>query len=304
MALVPFGKIDRLLNIDGVAWEKIDDVKSDISGFTGVVADLRADMPSEWERFIAIAALRGVPVFHAKEAWENLTGRVDIEHLSENTLGSLIPNRAYAEIKYVVDTATAAMAIVLLGPLLLLIAALIKMDSPGPALFIQKRRGFRGRDFNIYKFRTMYVPGSGPSGEDTGNVAPDDDALRISHAVTKHRDIRVTRVGRFLRRTRLDELPQIINIVRGEMSWIGPRPEVIVLSERYEYHLPFYAYRHIVRPGITGWAQVNQGHVAEIHEVNTKLHYDFYYIKNFSIWIDMVICAQTIRILITGFGHR
>src|SRR5690606_16681183 len=107
-----------------------------------------------------------------------------------------------------------------------------------------------------------------------------------------------------LRRSRIDELPQIYNILKGEMSWIGPRPEAEVLSQWYEAELPFYRYRHIVPPGITGWAQVNQGHVADLAEVNFKLHYDFYYIKNFSPWLDALIMFKTIQTVLSGFGSR
>src|SRR3546814_1519951 len=107
-------------------------------------------------------------------------------------------------------------------------------------------------------------------------------------AMTASNDMRITRIGRFLRQSRLDELPQIINVLKGEMSWIGPRPEAEVLSQWYEAEIPFYRYRHIVRPGMSGWAQVNQGHVVEVGAVRDKLYYDFYYIKHFSPWIDIL----------------
>jgi lipopolysaccharide/colanic/teichoic acid biosynthesis glycosyltransferase len=123
-------------------------------------------------------------------------------------------------------------------------------------------------------------------------------------AMTKKDDERVTRLGRFLRRTRIDELPQLFNILRGEMSWIGPRPEAIALSEWYQGELPFYSYRHIVRPGITGWAQVNQGHVTNLEDIGTKLQYDFYYIKNFSYWIDLLIVFRTFIVLVSGYGAK
>ena len=103
---------------------------------------------------------------------------------------------------------------------------------------------------------------------------------------------------------RIDELPQVVNILRGEMSWVGPRPEAVPLSRWYEDQLPFYRYRHIVRPGITGWAQVNQGHVSDVANVRQKLHYDFYYIKNFSPWIDIVIYFKTVIIILGGFGAK
>ena len=122
--------------------------------------------------------------------------------------------------------------------------------------------------------------------------------------MTRVADARITRIGTFLRRTRIDELPQILNILRGEMSWIGPRPEALPLSRWYEAELPFYHYRHIVRPGITGWAQVNQGHVTALNDALEKLHYDFYYIKNFSPWLDFIIVMRTLTIVVTGFGAR
>ena len=117
-------------------------------------------------------------------------------------------------------------------------------------------------------------------------------------------DGRITRVGRILRNLRLDELPQIVNILKWQMSWIGPRPEAEVLSVWYTSELPFYRYRHVVKPGISGWAQVNQGHVAEVHEVHRKLQYDFYYIKYFSPWLDLLILLRTIKTMLTGRGAR
>jgi lipopolysaccharide/colanic/teichoic acid biosynthesis glycosyltransferase len=151
--------------------------------------------------------------------------------------------------------------------------------------------GYRGRTFRVAKFRTM--------GHASGQTDLDRDG-----AMTKDDDPRVTKLGRFLRRTRIDELPQILNILKGEMSWIGPRPEAVVLSRWYEGELPFYRYRHIVPPGITGWAQVNQGHVSDLDQVNHKLHYDFYYITNFSPWLDILILIRTARTVLTGFGSR
>jgi lipopolysaccharide/colanic/teichoic acid biosynthesis glycosyltransferase len=125
-----------------------------------------------------------------------------------------------------------------------------------------------------------------------------------SGVITRDNDMRITRIGTFLRRTRIDELPQIINILKGEMSWIGPRPEAVALTRWYQEQLPFYHYRHIVPPGITGWAQVNQGHVTDPTDVLGKLHYDFFYIKNFSFWLDTLIVLKTIWTMMTGFGAR
>lgn len=290
LAVIPGGDVDRLGNIPGVVWHWIRSPVEIVDHASGVVADLRANLSDEWERYIADRALSGIPVYHVKQISESLTGRVEIEHLSENTLGSLNPNQAYLKIKQATDWLMALIVLILLSPVLLAVAVLIRLESDGPALFTQERIGYRGNSYKVYKFRTMKV----------SKLVVDEK----EQAITKDGDPRITRFGRFLRRTRIDELPQVVNILRGEMSWIGPRPEALILSRWYEAELPFYRYRHIVRPGITGWAQVNQGHVAAVKEVLEKLHYDFYYIKNFSPWLDMLIVFRTIRTMLTGFGAR
>jgi lipopolysaccharide/colanic/teichoic acid biosynthesis glycosyltransferase len=170
-----------------------------------------------------------------------------------------------------------------------LVALAIRAEGPGPILFRQARIGYAGARITVYKFRTM---------------RPVDIEDERRAAMTGDGDDRITRVGAFLRRTRIDELPQIFNILKWQMSWIGPRPEAEVLSVWYTSELPFYRYRHVVKPGISGWAQVNQGHVAEVEEVNRKLQYDFYYIKYFSPWLDLLILFRTIKTMLTGFGSR
>ncbi|MER9579487.1 sugar transferase [Mesorhizobium sp. M0142] len=290
LAIIPGGDVNRLESIPGVYWHRIHSPDTVVEHATGVVADLRADLSGEWERYIADRALSGIPVYHVKQISESLTGRVEIEHLSENTLGSLNPNQAYLKVKQAIDLASALFVLVVFSPLLLFVAIAVKIDSPGPALFRQKRMGYRGHSYEVYKFRTMKL---------SDTVVDEKEA-----AITKAGDSRITRMGRFLRKSRIDELPQAFNILRGEMSWIGPRPEALVLSQWYEAELPFYRYRHIVRPGITGWAQVNQGHVAAVDDVLEKLHYDFYYIKNFSPWLDVLIVFRTVRTMLTGFGAR
>ncbi|MER9661607.1 sugar transferase [Mesorhizobium sp. M0159] len=290
LAIIPGGDVDRLESVPGVSWHRIHSTNTVVEHASGVVADLRADLSDEWERYIADRALSGTPVYHVKQISESLTGRVEIEHLSENTLGSLNPNQAYLKIKQAIDWASALFVLVVFSPLLLFVAIAVKIDSPGPALFRQKRMGYRGHPYEVYKFRTMKLS--------------DTSVDEKEAAMTKPGDTRITRLGQFLRKSRIDELPQAFNILRGEMSWIGPRPEALVLSKWYEAELPFYRYRHIVRPGITGWAQVNQGHVAAVDDVLEKLHYDFYYIKNFSPWLDVLIVFRTIRTMLTGFGAR
>ncbi|MFZ1742760.1 MAG: exopolysaccharide biosynthesis polyprenyl glycosylphosphotransferase [Pontixanthobacter sp.] len=269
--------------------ERIDN--NDING--SLVADLHFDHEDEWERLFAKAALRGIPVYHYRQIMELETGQVRIDRLSENVLGSLIPNLPYMALKRIIDVVSVILLAPVLIPLMLLLGLTIRLDSKGPVLFIQERMGFRGEVFRMVKFRTMH----------NRDVADDDDAQRHD-SMTKNDDARITRVGRFLRKVRLDELPQAWNILKGEMSWIGPRPEALSLSEWYEGEIPFYSYRHIVRPGLTGWAQVNQGHVTSVNAVTDKLRYDFYYVKNISHWLDMLIALKTIRVVLGGFGAK
>ncbi len=258
-----------------------------------IVADLHYPHSRRWERLFAQAALSGIPVYHYRQIAEMQTGQVKITHLSENDLGSLIPNVSYVALKRGLDV----MAALLILPMCLagfaLIAILIRMDSPGPAFFIQERVGFRGETFRMIKFRTMR--------ERRTRVGTEADR---EEAMTRTDDERITRIGAFLRRSRIDELPQIFNILKGEMSFIGPRPEARSLAAWYEEELPFYSYRHIVRPGITGWAQVNQGHVTEVTDVLGKLRFDFYYIKNVSLWLDLLVALKTLRVIITGLGAK
>jgi len=174
-------------------------------------------------------------------------------------------------------------------PVMAVAAFAIRMEDRGPILFRQARIGHAGHRIRVYKFRTM---------------RPMQVENELHAAMTTQGDDRITRVGAFLRRYRIDELPQIINILKFEMSWIGPRPEAEVLSVWYTSELPFYRYRHVVKPGISGWAQVNQGHVADVEQVHRKLQYDFYYIKYFSPWLDLLILFRTIKTMMTGFGAK
>ena len=269
-----------------VFWHRLSSPELSVPGLTGVVADLRAAHTPDWERFLARCALSGLPVFDVRQVSEWLTGRVKVQHLSENTLSANLWRTLYARGKRLVDLAGA----IAVGPLfilgILVTGALIRLESPGPALFTQIRMGHRGRTFIIYKLRSMRADAVG--GED----------------FTSENDPRITRIGAFIRKYRIDELPQIWNIIRGEMSWIGPRPEALPLAEWYENEVPFYSYRHMVRPGITGWAQVNQGNVAAVDAAIEKLHFDFYYIKNLSPWLDLLIMAKTMQTILTGFGAR
>lgn len=286
LAIIPGGEDDRLFEIAGADWTRLKEPTENFQQFDGVVADLRADLPSHWERFIAASVLAGWPVFHVKQVMESLTGRVSIEHLSENSFGSVLPSLLYLRLKRVVDCAAAAALLPFVLPVIAIAAVMVKIDSKGPMFFTQQRMGYRGRVFTMIKLRSMRTD------------------MPADQLFTAANDPRITTLGRFLRKYRVDELPQIFNVLKGDMSWIGPRPEAVKLANWYEESIPFYTYRHAVRPGITGWAQVSQGNVAEIEAATTKLQYDFYYIKYFSPWLDLLIVLRTIKTILTGFGSR
>jgi lipopolysaccharide/colanic/teichoic acid biosynthesis glycosyltransferase len=268
-----------------IKYTQLAAVPSGEFAFSGVIADLGSDLEPNWENFLAMAALRGLPVHHFKQFNESITGRVALDHLWENTLGAIVPALIYPQFKRGLDFLGALLLLPFIGPLVGICAILVKLETPGPVFFRQLRVGLGGRPFTVFKLRTMAHNHNGKE-----YTVPDD--------------ARITRMGRVLRQYRIDELPQIINILRGDMSWIGPRPEAVSLAEWYESEVPFYVYRHIVRPGISGWAQVHQGNVAEVDAARVKLEYDFFYIKHFSFWLDAVIVVKTVRTIVTCFGSR
>jgi lipopolysaccharide/colanic/teichoic acid biosynthesis glycosyltransferase len=292
IAIIPFGGIKKLTKIPNVEWHVLHRPQlADAAHCTAMVADFSANMPDEWKSFLADAAVDGRVVYQVQQLSESLTGRVEIKHLSENSFGSLAPARAYMAIKHLVDFALALAVLPLALPLMALCALAIRFHDGAPVLFRQKRVGRAGRGIVVYKFRTMRL---------ATDLEPDDREA----AMTGDGDVRITRLGSFLRRGRLDELPQLWNILKGEMSFIGPRPEAHVLSSWYTSEIPFYRYRHVVRPGISGWAQVNQGHVAKVDDVYLKLQYDFFYIKYFSPWLDLLILFRTVKTMLNGWGAR
>ncbi|AKX60041.1 glycosyl transferase [Thiopseudomonas alkaliphila] len=286
-AVVPFGRAKHLECDHTAMMINLTQPNLGNRRFDGVIADLHTpELNAEWQRFLAQCTLARIPVYHTQHIIEALTGRVQIDHLSENQFGSLLPSSIYSGIKRFLDCVLVILLSPIILPIILIAAIAVKLDSKGGAFYNQKRMGFRGEAFTMYKLRSMRtdMPGKGYTvGEE---------------------DPRITKVGAFIRKYRIDELPQVLNILKGDMSFIGPRPESLELSKWYEKDVPFFSYRHIVRPGISGWAQVTQGYAAEVEGMTVKLEYDFYYIKNFSIWLDMLIVAKTIKTILTGFGAR
>jgi exopolysaccharide biosynthesis polyprenyl glycosylphosphotransferase len=185
------------------------------------------------------------------------------------------------------DIAVSAVLLVLAMPLLVATAIAIPLESRGPAIYRQERVGRNGRPFVLYKFRSMRT-----DAESAGPQWAGED------------DPRITRIGRFIRRTRIDEIPQVFNVLKGDMSFIGPRPERPHFVERLKKEIPFYNERHRVRPGITGWAQINYPYGASVEDAKEKLSYDLYYIKNYSLLLDIIVLFSTIEVVLWPKGVR
>jgi len=250
-----------------------------------VVADGRW-VESHWDQAreaIGDAIRRRIPVTNMSSFYEELFGKVTPEHAGNLSwmLGSVLSQgaRFYVRLKRVFDAATSAIALVLLAPLLALVCLAIRLADGSPVLFKQRRVGFMGREFFLWKFRTMVANG-GLKGGFTSKVEVDR---------------RVTFLGSILRRFRIDELPQFWNVVRGDMSLVGPRPEWHKEVEVLEKMIPQYHLRHMVVPGITGWAQLNFRATNNPGDSVEKLHYDLYYVKNVSLALDMSILLRTVR---------
>ena len=206
---------------------------------------------------------------------------IDYQDLPWNRMFSL-----ERQLKRVADLLVSSVLLVLTAPILLLAMLLIWLDDRGPLFYFQQRSGWLGRSFLVYKLRTM-------------TVSP-QDAVPVW---TVPGDRRITRVGFWLRRLRLDELPQLINVLKGDMSLIGPRPERPELEHELEERIPHYRKRHWMRPGLSGWAQVCAPYAASVEDSDLKLSYDLYYIKNFSTWLDLIILAKTIKTVLKAEGR-
>ena len=240
----------------------------------------------------ALAAFRtaGVTVESEMQFWERRLKRVDVAHLDADWVASLDvarAGRAQAVVNRLGDICTSLALLTLTLPLMLLVAVLVRLDSPGPVLYRQERVGLGGKVFTVLKFRSMKV-----------------DAEARGPVWAKQRDPRVTSVGSFMRRTRIDELPQLFNVLRGQMSFIGPRPERPHFVEQLAEVIPFYRERARVKPGLTGWAQVNFPYGASVEDARGKLSYDLYYVKHRSILLDLSILFATVRVILFQEGSR
>ncbi len=234
---------------------------------------------------------KGVHVNEFSSFLERETGRVDLDTVNPSWLifsdGFSAGRTLSSAAKRVFDIVASGLLLVFSMPVIALFALLVKLDSKGPAFFRQKRVGLFGQTFDVIKLRSMRTDAE----KDGAKWASKDDP-------------RVTRLGRFIRKVRIDELPQTWSVLKGEMSFVGPRPEVPKFVDQLEQQLPYYAERHMVKPGITGWAQINYPYGASIEDARHKLEYDLYYAKNYTPFLDLLILLQTLRVILWHEGAR
>jgi sugar transferase (PEP-CTERM system associated) len=235
--------------------------------------------------------LKGTRVFDDVTFWEQHLGRIDLANTDPNWLlfaDGFSSGPVVNAIRRGADLMISVAFLIATLPLMLVVAGLIKLDSPGPVFYRQERIGLHGRVFTLLKFRSMRT----------------DAEAEGKPRWAARNDSRVTRVGAFIRSTRIDELPQLINVLRGEMSFIGPRPERPHFVEELARDIPLYRDRAYVKPGITGWAQVNFPYGASVEDARQKLSYDLYYVKNRSLFLDLLILVSTIRVILFQEGAR
>jgi len=242
-------------------------------------------------RDILACKMSGIEVVDAPSFYEELTGKLLLEDLRPSWL---IFNEGFRITPVVrlykrcFDVGIAMLALFIILPLMPIVALMIKLDSKGPVFFKQERLGEREQPFTLIKFRTMREDAE----SETGPVW------------AQKNDLRITRIGRILRKTRLDEFPQLINVLKGDMSFIGPRPERREFIDKLKEVIPFYSERHFIKPGITGWAQIKYPYGASVQDAIEKLKFDLYYIKNLSPLLDLMIVTETIKVVLFGRGGR
>ncbi|MFH1336263.1 MAG: TIGR03013 family XrtA/PEP-CTERM system glycosyltransferase, partial [Candidatus Zixiibacteriota bacterium] len=261
-------------------------------GLNTTILAINYSRPHQLVHSVLAARLQGMTILDMPTLFEKLTMRVPVRHIYDEWLlftdGFYLVSKNYVQkIKRLVDLGVSSLLLLLTLPIIPLTALAIRVDTPGPIFFKQERIGKGGRTFILWKFRSMCQ-----NAEDCGAVW------------CKEKDHRVTRVGKWIRLLRIDEIPQLYNVFRGEMTLIGPRPERPEFIQELEKQIPYYGIRHSVRPGITGWAQVNYRYGASVEDALRKLEYDLYYIKNMSLFLDLKIILKTIGVVLFGQGAR
>jgi exopolysaccharide biosynthesis polyprenyl glycosylphosphotransferase len=280
--MVPFDNLDRVLrsSLDGSHgfWRRC--------GFDEIVACYTENTPREALAGLSQASLSGLQVSDYSSFMERTFFRVPVEQIGPEwffQLGTSGDYALYRAAKRLADVILAGVGLLLAAPILFITAVLIRLESDGPAFYSQVRIGQFGRPFRIWKLRSMR-----------------NDAEKNGAQWAQERDTRITRIGRILRRTRLDEVPQFINVLKGEMSLVGPRPERPEFVSKLAKQIPFYQQRHMLKPGITGWAQINHPYGATPESALNKLKYDLYYLKYASAILDLQIVLRTIGAVMKG----
>jgi len=272
-----YGPLARLAKI-------IDDVRP--GRIIVTMAERRGRLPVDE---LLQGRVEGILVEDGVDTYERLTGKLAVEALTPSNLifsKDFRKSQVDLAVARAVSLVTAVIGFIAFAPLFGLIALAIKLDSRGPIFFVQQRAGRYGRRFALVKFRTMLSAGA-----------------EMSEWVRDNSE-RVTRVGRWLRKFRLDELPQFLNMLRGDMNLVGPRPHPVSNYQLFIENVPYYALRSVVRPGLTGWAQVRYGYANDLEEETEKMRYDLYYIKHLSTWFDLRILFDTVKIVLFGRGSR
>jgi sugar transferase (PEP-CTERM system associated) len=260
------------------------------SGPLTLVVDPADTLPLTPEQFLKMRAM-GIEVNDCESFYELITGKLPVGELRHSWLvfaPGYLRERWRLATKRLIDIVASCTLLVLTLPVALIAAIAVKLDSPGAIFYHQDRVGIEGRVIRISKFRSMHV----------------DAETRTGAVWAAQRDPRVTRVGRLIRLFRIDELPQLLNVIKGDMSLVGPRPERPEIVAKLTLAMPLYSHRHSMRPGLTGWAQVCYPYGATIEDAREKLCYDLYYVKNWSLLLDLQIMLQTIKVVIYGRGAR
>jgi len=276
--LTSIGSVEDLERVAAESW-------------SGVIVALTDPAPESLVHQLMVLRFSGVRVYGIADFYEQLWFKVPVLHTRHGWLVfahgfDLLHNPLGLRIKRLTDAFLALVLLLVTLPVMLLAAIAVKLESRGPVIFRQARTGLGGNEFEILKFRSMT-----------------DNAERDGPQWAQKSDPRITRVGRVLRLLRIDELPQLVNVLKGEMSFIGPRPERLVFNAQLEEEIPLYNLRHLVRPGITGWAQVMYPYGASVEDAREKLQYDLYYIKNYSVLLDIGIVFKTLRVVLLGKGR-
>lgn len=263
----------------------INDIQEYDNGIEGIVLKDISILDGETAKRLAIGLFKGLKIYSFAELYASITGKIPLEsfmpELFRADSGKLIYSGLKRSFEYI-------LCLLLLIPFFiagLIISLFIIIDDGLPVFFIQDRVGYKGKIFRLIKFRTMKK-----------------NAEANGAAFASNNDHRITRVGKLIRKFRLDELPQILNVIKGDMSLIGPRPEQIPFARKFENEIPFYSLRYNNKPGLTGWAQIHSGYAANNDQTREKLEYDLYYIFNQSVTLDLIIIFKTIKIILTGYG--